>query len=204
MGDLRSILTDSDQLRPIKRGADVVGIFPNENAIVRLVGALLFEQNDECAVQRGRYMTRLVTSIVPNDVAPQLLGLVAALCTTVVSATQAGKEFRRIAQLLGLDAELVAAARIKLSQCFAIECQGAEARTGSQLVHAALVMHHTVGAEAAGYNHLVIAKTWVHGRASPKRYPREDSHADFYDVAQLDRPGNPRSQGFSEALRSCA
>jgi len=29
-------------------------------------------------------------------------------------------------------------------------------------------------------------------------------HADFYDVAQLDRPGNPRSQGFAEALRSCA
>jgi transposase-like protein len=43
----------------IKRGADVVGIFPNENAIVRLGGALLLEQNDEWAVQRGRYMTRL-------------------------------------------------------------------------------------------------------------------------------------------------
>src|ERR1700710_1479831 len=41
----------------IKRRAEGVGIFPNEAAVIRLIRALLLEQNDEWAVRRGRYMT---------------------------------------------------------------------------------------------------------------------------------------------------
>ncbi len=42
--------------KEIKRRADVIGIFPNDAAVVRLAGALMLEQNDEWAVSR-RYMT---------------------------------------------------------------------------------------------------------------------------------------------------
>jgi putative transposase len=51
----------------IKRRTEVIGIFPNEDAITRLVGALLLEQNDEWAVQRGRYMSLETIAPLSDD-----------------------------------------------------------------------------------------------------------------------------------------
>ena len=61
----------------IKRRSDVVGIFPTEAAVSRLIGALLLEQNDEWAVQRARYMTLETIAPLGDDLAVSLPSLAA-------------------------------------------------------------------------------------------------------------------------------
>ena len=61
--------------KEVKRRADVVGIFPNEPAVVRLIGAVLLEQNDEWQLQHRYMQVEAMAEMLtpPIDETPTLL-----------------------------------------------------------------------------------------------------------------------------------
>jgi hypothetical protein len=54
--DLLDEPAGADQ-QEIKRRSNVVGIFPDDASVIRLVGAVLLEQHDEWAVTERRYLS---------------------------------------------------------------------------------------------------------------------------------------------------
>ena len=66
--------------KEVKRRADVVGIFPNEGAIIRLIGAVLLEANDEWQLQHRYMQTEAMAELTPPviDAVPTQISTVAA------------------------------------------------------------------------------------------------------------------------------
>ena len=66
--------------KEVKRRADVVGIFPNEGAIIRLIGAVLLEANDEWQLQHRYMQTEAMTELTPPtiDAVPNEIAAIAA------------------------------------------------------------------------------------------------------------------------------
>ena len=66
--------------KEVKRRADVVGIFPNEGSIIRLIGAVLLEANDEWQTQHRYMQTEVMADVMnpPIDAVPNQITTIAA------------------------------------------------------------------------------------------------------------------------------
>lgn len=82
--------------KEVERRADVLGIFPNDGSIIRLIGAVLLEANDEWALQHRYIQIKAMAELTPPsaDTVPTQLSTVAA-SSKATSATPQSPPRRR-------------------------------------------------------------------------------------------------------------
>ncbi len=67
--------------KEVKRRADVVGIFPSEQSIIRLIGAVLLEQPDEWQLQHRYMQAESMAGLIPPTIGGEATSLPSAQIT---------------------------------------------------------------------------------------------------------------------------